>query len=151
MTVTEPRTMPRHLLTAAVPFALGATAVWASLDLGTGSLTNPGPGLWPALVGASIMLGSGAILIAGSDGEPFVRRSWHVLIATLALIGFVVLFQTVGFVLPALLILAFWLRVISKESWRMTAGVTVGATVVLYVLFEMLLGVPFPFDIVTGR
>lgn len=151
MTATESRTMPRHLVTAAVPFVLGAAAVGASWELGAGSLTEPGPGLWPMLVGSSIMLGSVAVLVTGSDGERFVRRSWHVLVAVVALAAFVALFRMVGFVLPCLLLLAFWLRWISMESWRMTIAVTVVATIVLYVLFEILLGVPFPFDIVTGR
>lgn len=141
----------RHVITSAVPFALGAATVYASTGLGIGSLTSPGPGLWPMLVGATLMLGSLAVLMTGSDGEPFVERSWHVAAASLALAAFIAVFARVGFVLPALLLLAVWLRYISRESWRVTVGVTVAATAVLYVLFDVILGVPFPFDIVTGR
>lgn len=103
------------------------------------------------VIGGLIMLGSVGVLVAGSEGEPFVPHSWYVLAAGLALAAFVMTFANVGFVLPSLLVLAGWLRFISKESWRMTLGITVLATAVLYVLFEMVLGVPFPFDIVTGR
>ena len=47
--------------------------------------------------------------------------------------------------------LAAWLRFISKESWKVTLLVTLGAVATLYVLFSLLLDVPFPFDLVTGR
>jgi putative tricarboxylic transport membrane protein len=142
----------RHLLTAGVPMALGAFAIVASLQLGVGTLTAPSAGMWPLVASVVLVLGSLAVLLSpAEDGDPFTSTSRHILVVLAALAVFVVLFVQFGFVLPAVLLLVFWLRWVSNESWTMTLLVAVGATGVLYVLFDVALGVPFPYDLVTGR
>lgn len=142
----------RALATGGVPLLLGAAAVWASLQLDLGTMTKPGPGLWPLVVSVLLAVSSLAVLLTREqDGEPFTRASLTIAAALAGLVVFVVLFAQFGFVLAAALLLAGWLRFISKESWLMTIVVTVAAVAILYVLFAIALGVPFPFDLVTGR
>lgn len=142
----------RHLATGAVPLALGSAAGWASLQLPLGTLTRPGPGLWPLVVSVGLVASS-ALVLAGRDGEhePFTADSMPIAYALGGLVLFVVLFSMFGFVLPAALLLAGWLRFISRESWAVTAAVTLSAVTIFYVLFALLLDVHFPFDLVTGR
>lgn len=146
------RASTRHVLTGAVPLAVGITATAASFSLGVGSLTRPGSGLWPLIVGATLVAGSlGVLLSRPEKAEPFTADTLRIGAALAALVVFVALFERFGFVLPAGLLLAFWLRWLSRESWRMTLVVTSVAVAGFYVLFVVALGVPFPYDLVTGR
>lgn len=143
----------RRLVTGAVPLALGVAALLASLNLPVGSLTRPGSGFWPLVVSVALIASSLAVFASGADEdeEPFTRESLRTGAVLAGLVAFVVLFTYFGFVLPATLLLVFWLRWISHESWRMTVAVTVSAVTVFYVLFAIVLGVPFPYDIIVGR
>jgi putative tricarboxylic transport membrane protein len=142
----------RRLVTGGVPLALGAAALVAARDLPVGTLTQPGIGMWPFIVSVLLVTSSAIVLLTpNDDGEPFSRSSRRIAVALVALAVFVVLFSRFGFVLPASLLLVFWLRWISRESWRMTLVVTVVAVATLYTLFVTGLGVPFPYDLITGR
>ena len=57
---------------------------------------------------------------------------------------FILLFQAVGFVLPAFLMLALWLRFFGDESWPWSLGLAAAGAIVMYLLFVQALGVPFP-------
>lgn len=141
-----------HLVSGAVPLALGLFATWASLQLDTGTLTAPGPGIWPLIISVALVVTSVLLLLLPeSEKEEFTRRSVPIAVAMVALAAFVVLFQLFGFVLPAALLLLIWLRFLSRETWRSSILVTFVAVASLYVIFAFLLGVPFPFDVVTGR
>lgn len=142
----------RHVATGGIPLLFGVAAAWASLQLPVGSLTKPGPGLWPLVVSVVLIAGSLIVLVGAEiEQEPFSRQSLSIVAALVLLALFTTLFSLVGFVLPATLMLAVWLRFISKESWKVTLATTIPVVALLYVLFSFLLGVPFPFDIITGR
>ena len=141
-----------HLVSGAVPLVLGLFAAWASLQLHVGTFTAPGPGLWPLIVSVALVVTSILLLLLPeAEKEEFTRRSMPIGVAMLALAVFVVLFQLFGFVLPAALLLLAWLRYLSHETWRSSILVTLVAVASLYVTFVFLLGVPFPYDLLTGR
>lgn len=124
-----------------------------SYDLSLGGLTNPGPGLWPFLIGLVIVLCSVVLLTTehdSSDYERFSARSRFTGIGFLSLGVFVLLFARVGFVIPSLLTMVFWLRILGEESWRTTLMISVICTVGFYVLFVPVLGVPFPEDLLVS-
>jgi hypothetical protein len=125
--------------------------------MGVGTLTDPGAGLWPAFASSLIILGSVILIVTiGSvvDGEHFSATGLRTIGLSLVFIGvFLILFggfgswPGTGFEWATLLTLALWLKVIGGESWLMTAGVSVGATVVLHLLFIELLKAPIPHTI----
>jgi putative tricarboxylic transport membrane protein len=146
-----------RLIAAVVPLLVGAAALVNSLLLGVGTLTDPGAGLWPA--GASSLMILGSIILIASlrsvvDGERFNGPGLRTIGLSLVFIGvFLVLFggygswPGTGFEWATLLTLALWLRFIGRESWWMTAAVSVGATVALHLLFIELLSAPIPHTI----
>jgi lysylphosphatidylglycerol synthetase-like protein (DUF2156 family) len=155
-TVLQPTTheeIPRagawaHLVGSLVPLAVGvASLVWAT-QLGVGSPTQPGPGLWPFAISVVLAASSVVLLVFGrgrrEDYEKFTRGALTIALGVVSLGLFMVLFQRVGFELPTLLVLVFWLRFLGGESWRTTVLVAVGATAVFYVLFIVALGTPLP-------
>ncbi len=129
--------------TAAV--VIGLLAAWGAQRLGVGSLTDPGPGLWPLIVsGVLIVTGTAVALRPGEGAEPIGRESWVVVLACASLVVYTLVIPAVGFELPTVVLLAFWLRVLGREGWRTTLIVAVGGTAVVYAVFILGLGVALP-------
>ncbi len=140
-----------HRLGAVIPLLIGVFLVVRSYQLSLGSFTQPEPGLWPFLVGVVLVVSSGVLLFTERSGEDYERFTGRVLYIGLGLASlgaFIVGFAYLGFILPAFLTLAFWLRFLGDESWGMTLGLSALFTAVFYVLFVSLLEVPFPDDVV---
>lgn len=141
------RRMPGlHRVTGILLLAVGVFALVQSLALGVGELVRPGPGLWPLALSAALCV-LAVILIAvdsADDYERWGRRSVTVLLGVASLLAFVLLFETLGFVIAAFLMLLLWLRVFGGESWLWSAGLAVAGAVGFQLLFVNALGVPFP-------
>jgi hypothetical protein len=138
----------QSVVAGAVPVVLGAVAAWLSFGLDIGSLTEPGPGLWPLIV-AGLLVASGIGIIAVTaktrrDTEAFTRGTLAVLAAAGGLAVYASLYEVVGFEVPTVLLLFAWLRFLSRESWLMSAVLAVAVTAVAYVLFIIGLNVPLP-------
>lgn len=135
------------VVAVAAPLAVGIVAMILALSLGIGTITDPDPGLWPLIVGAALTLASlvQAVTRRGdADCEAFTRGALRAVVAAVSLAGLAFLFERAGFELPTLLVLAFWLRVIGRESLLVTAVVSVATTAAVYGLFIVALGVPVP-------
>lgn len=126
--------------------ALGVGALLMARDMGLGELTAPGPGLWPVIVAALLIATSVALLFLdpAEDYEPWTVGTARIAAGLAGLALFVVLFDTIGFVVPAFLLLFAWLRFLGGESWRMALGLAVAGALVLHLVFVVVLGVPFP-------
>ena len=129
------------------PLSLGVVCLIYSYTLSLGRITSPGPGLWPFIVSAVIVVASCVLLFterSGEDYEPFTRRTWLVVVGAVSAAVFIYLFQWFGFIVPGFLTLVFWLRFLGKESWVMTLSIAALVTAVFYLLFATLLGIPLP-------
>lgn len=145
------RAAANRIAVGGIPLALGIAALALSLRLELGSLSEPGPGLWPLVVSTVLIVGSlGVLRTANGSAEPLTRQAVPILAALAALGVFVAAFSVVGFTVPAFALLVFWLRWISREGWTVTLAVACGATAALYVLFAVVLGVPFPADLLVA-
>jgi putative tricarboxylic transport membrane protein len=126
--------------------ALGVAALLTARDMGLGGLTAPGPGLWPAIAAALLSATAFVLLFLdpAEDYEPWTAGTARIAAGLAGLALFVVLFQTIGFVIPAFLLLFAWLRLLAGESWRMALVLAVAGALVLHLVFVVALGVPFP-------
>lgn len=130
-----------------VPLLLGAVCIFYSYSLSLGRITNPGPGLWPFVLSAVIVMASLVLLFterSGEDYERFTGKAWLVAAGAVSTGVFIYLFQWFGFIVPGFLTLVFWLRFLGKESWVLTLSVATLVTVGFYLLFATLLGIPLP-------
>jgi putative tricarboxylic transport membrane protein len=129
-----------------VLLVLGIAALIEAREMGLGELTEPGPGLWPFIV-AGLLTATAAVLLfvdPAEDYEPWTAGTARIVVGLVGLALFVVLFQTLGFVVPTILMLTGWLRFFGGESWRMALVLGVVGAVVLHLIFVVALGVPFP-------
>ena len=129
-----------------MPLLLGAYAVYASYGLSLGRLNAPGPGLWPFIVALLVTVTSAALLVIDDpeDYEPWTRGT-AVIVGGLVSLGiFIVLFQAIGFLIPAVLMLLVWLKIFAEEPWRWAVPLALGGALVLHLVFVEGFGVPFP-------
>jgi putative tricarboxylic transport membrane protein len=125
--------------------ALGIAAALGARSLGVGSLTDPGPGLWPLIVSAVLVITGAVVAIRPGEGAEAINRdAWSVVVACLSLVAYTAVIDVVGFELPTIVLLAFWLRVLGGEPWRTTVTVSLGVTVAVYAVFILALGVALP-------
>jgi putative tricarboxylic transport membrane protein len=114
---------------------------------------GPGAGFLPICLGVITGLLSVLLLVNASrqprdaaDRSPFPDRKAMLAIAAAAgaMAAFILLLETLGFLLATTLLSAFLLGVIERERWLTTALVAVGNAIGLYIVFQVLLGVSLP-------
>lgn len=135
-----------HRLGPLLLLGLSIAFVIAGAQQDFGSLSRPGPGLWPISIGS--ITGTLALisaLLPWKGEEHFrlheVMRAGALLVAFLL---FPTIFEYVGFAVPALLLITFMMKFLSRESWTKSAIVAVTTTGVAYVLFGEMLSVRLP-------
>jgi putative tricarboxylic transport membrane protein len=141
-----------HRIGPLLVLAVGVAALAGAAGLSLGSFTAPGPGLWPFVV-ALLLTGTALVLVVVDDPEdyePFTRGSARIAGGLAGLAVFVAAFEVIGFLLPAFLMLLLWLRVFGREPWRWAVGLALAGSLGLYLLFDSVLGVRFPDDVVAG-
>lgn len=137
-----------HLFRLA-PLILALFAGYAFLkarDMEIQSLSEPGPGMWPAIV-AGVMGISALLLIVRDipeDYEAWNLQSARVIQGVVVLGAFVYFFDVLGFVPSALLILFIWLKFIARESWRLSLVLAIAGAFALNYIFVDVFAVPFP-------
>ncbi|MEU4232244.1 tripartite tricarboxylate transporter TctB family protein [Nonomuraea sp. NPDC026600] len=137
----------QNIVAAVIPLAVGVIAGIMSWNLGIGSLSNPGPGLWPLAVSVAMVVTAAVLALrSGPTGEEetFTRETLIVVVAAVSLLGYAFLFERIGFEIPTVALLVLWLKGLGREGWRMTAIISLGTTAALYLLFVTGLGVSLP-------
>jgi hypothetical protein len=137
-------------LAAAVIFLLmGGGNVYLALDLSRGTLAEPGPGLFPLLVG--ILMTTASLLclwpaIAERNAASFAMRgnAARLTVLVAVFVVFIFLLPRIGFILPSMLLQSVTLQVFGMQGlWRRLA-VAAAITAAAVLLFETLLAVRFP-------
>ncbi|HYH32924.1 MAG TPA: tripartite tricarboxylate transporter TctB family protein [Pseudonocardia sp.] len=135
-------------ISALLPIGLGLLwIVSAVMSFPLGSLGEPGPALWPVIVGVLLVVMSLVLLLTERDGEdyePFTRRSRLVALGVTSTAIFIVVFEYVGFLAAGFLLMLFWTRFLGRESWRLSLLVSAGTALAFYQIFGPMLGVPLP-------
>ncbi|GER23294.1 hypothetical protein NCCP1664_17900 [Zafaria cholistanensis] len=136
-----------HLVAGGVPLAFGVVMMLGSINLGLGSPTSPQPGLWPfALSVLLIALSIGLLVGRGRFGpcESFGSGTLTVIAGVGSIAAFTILLPLIGFEIPAIVLAAFWLKILGQESWRVVAMVPILCTAAFHLLFVEGLGVAIP-------
>lgn len=115
-----------------------------------GSLKRPGPGFLPFILACILIVLSLALIASqwkkGSGKAPFwPERTWlRPLLGTVAFALYAFLIDLLGFLPTTFIFLALWMWLIESIAWRQIAAVSIGVTVVLYLIFGYFLEVPLP-------
>ena len=139
----------RTRLIALVPLASGLLTIPQGIALGAGDFTAPGPGLFPTLVGAGLVVLAAPVCFIdhANDVERFHRGSWRAVAGMVSLLLFALLWSQVGLTIAGAALLFFWLRLLGRESLLASTLLSLTAAVGLNLLFSSLLNVPLPPDV----
>lgn len=135
------------LLGTTVVVLLGAALVRESLQLGVGTLSRPGSGLWPLIVSFTITV-AGLLLtlvILTRGVTPMeLTGTRRALVLGGALVAYALLLPYLGYwVLTPLLVLGVS-RIIAGHSWVRSVLYAVLAPLGVYLVFSFGFGVPMP-------
>jgi len=114
---------------------------------------GPGAGFLPFWLGVAMAALSIILLVSATrepapvGGRATFPTGWKLLpicetIGGLA--AFILLLETLGFLLSIALLTAFLLRVVEREGWGTTLTVAVANAGALYIIFKVMLGVSLP-------
>ena len=152
-------------LFAGLFLAAGIVYEVMALRMPRGRIGQPGPGFFPMIVGAVLIVTAGACLIQallvrrsagsapeGPDEEAPARGNRQVS-KTWLLVGFLVLYilalQPVGFPIALTVFLAASIWVFGYRKWLPALGIAVALTVISYLTFVVWLKVPLPLGILS--
>ena len=134
-----------------VLLAFGIVALAGSVQLGFGSLSQPGAGLFPFFAGLMIVIAApiaiaNSIVRRESESELILKknglRTLGVMIAVFA--AWILAMPTLGYVVvtfAAVLVLA---RLLGLEGWLKPLALSVATALATYVLFDRLLYLDLP-------
>jgi hypothetical protein len=142
-----------EIAVAALFFLIGALVIYDSVRLGaTWGENGPRPGYFPFYVGLIICISSVAniaralYLLRGASNKPFVAVGQLKLVLTVllptALYAFAVTW--IGIYVSSVLFIAFFMIWLGRYPWWKAGAVSIGATVVFFLIFERWFLVPLP-------
>jgi putative tricarboxylic transport membrane protein len=141
-----------ELVVAALFFALGAIVMWDSWRLGA-SWASDGPqaGYFPFYIGLFVCLASlvnfvQALVSRKDAGRAFVEVGQLRMVLTVLVPAsiYVALIGWTGIYLASAVFIAFFMRWLGKYDWWKAAAVSIGNSVVFFLIFESWFKVPLP-------
>ncbi|MEA3192617.1 MAG: putative tricarboxylic transport rane protein [Betaproteobacteria bacterium] len=141
-----------EIVVAAIFLALGAVVIYDSVRLGARwAEDGPQAGYFPFYIAVFVCLASainlGVALFKKSDaGRPFVEVGQLKLVLSVLLPSFiyVALIAAMGIYVASAIFVAFFMRWLGKYPWWKVAAVSLGNSVVFFLIFEMWFKVPLP-------
>ena len=140
----------REQVPAIIWLGVGSTIAIGAHNMGIGAVNNPGPGLFPFVIGAGMALLSLSIVATsiGTTAVPMTRPTTRQTMTALAVVGALVFYalalERIGFVLCTILFLFGLLTVLGRYGWLVSAATSVGMTAGSYVIFTTLLKLHLP-------
>lgn len=128
---------------------LGFIIIFVSLGYGFGSLSRPGPGLYPGLIGVAISIFSFFILVSElrSKASKAVLDKAGAKTLTLMTMTFclwIVAMPILGYVVVTLLAMYAFCKIMKLEGWRKPLAVSGGTALFLYLLFDYWMYIDLP-------
>ena len=134
--------------------ALGGVYLAKSLELPIGSAARPGAGLYPFLVGITLVALSVSFFIQSlklietqqERAEPFPRGKdrQRVMAVAATLFFFVVFLNPLGYMICSIALMGAILRLLGLRSWGKVVLISLFTAAISYYLFFSILGVPLP-------
>jgi len=127
-----------------VVFFLAVVILWQGRGLSFGGLHAPGPGFFPTLVAAVLLILSFFLIIPGAkkvveenslSASSFIRM----LIVFVALVGYFLFLEYLGFVIISFLLMAFLFLWVARQKWYLAFSSAVICIALAYILFDVLL------------
>ena len=143
----QPAGAVTNLVCGIIVMLLGIGSLIVALDLGFGSLTRPRAGTWPAILSALLVAFGATLAIRAktyTDAEKITRHASTVGIGAISIVAAVQLMPLIGFEIPALLLMVFWMKVLGRETLLRSVIVSAVTVIALYLVFVTGLRISIP-------
>jgi putative tricarboxylic transport membrane protein len=134
-----------------ISIGLSVSYFAGALSYSIGTLAQPGPGLYPLLVGVLLILASVGVFTSTllrpsikSIEFPKGRGLWQLLFITAVMIVYAVALPYIGHLLAAAIVVFGVLQAMGLRQWYLKIGLTVALSLGSFYLFDILLKVPLP-------
>jgi putative tricarboxylic transport membrane protein len=130
--------------------AFGAAVIAGSLQVGIGwGAEGPKSGFFPFYLGVAVILASVMNLIAATTQDPHkIFADWSQLMSVLSVVIptaiYVVAVPYTGIYVASLILVAMFMLWLGRYSAAMSAAVSIGTVVAIYLMFEKWFLVPLP-------
>jgi putative tricarboxylic transport membrane protein len=134
------------LVDLSMPIVFIALAIWMIIE----SSTFPGEeGAFPRLIGLFMLIVAIFIFFTTMrQKESTVNfkniNKRKVLEILVAMALYVALFRAIGYLIDTILLCAYVITTLGYKNYKVTALTSLGVTVIVFVLFRIVLGVPLP-------
>ena len=124
-----------------------------SRDYPLGTVDNPGPGFLPLLLGAVLGLMSILLLFKTliKGRSRICDTSWpgregflKISVIFTGILLFTLFLEVTGYLLNIFLLFLILLRPVGRQKWPSSLGISIGAVLISYLLFDWWLRVPLP-------
>jgi putative tricarboxylic transport membrane protein len=131
-----------------------------SIKYPLGTIDNPGPGLLPLLLGIAMAVMAIALTVRVWTNRPAkVHRSFwpekgglsKVSLTFIVLLLFTALLEITGYMINIFFLFLILLRPVGRQKWIWSISISMGATLVSYILFDKWLMIPLPRGIWFGN
>ena len=129
---------------------IGVMTAWGSTSLSMGKFKHPGPGFLPFGLGICLIILSLILIFKSwkkeiSPTPLWFQRAWlRPLLGVAILIFYAIVIEQLGFILTTFIFLLIWMALIERLKWKTILSISVGTTIVLYLIFAFFLEVPLP-------
>jgi putative tricarboxylic transport membrane protein len=145
----------RILLSIAVTsVVLGILYTFAAFKLKVGILSQPGPGMYPLFVGVLMFLAGlvGALEVRSEKAQAQVNwpqgaALWRIATVMGGCIIYAIIMPQLGHLIAAGLVSLVVLRAMREFRWPTSIAIAAGIALGSYLLFSIVLKVPFPAEI----
>ena len=148
-----------NLISSIAFLILGAGFTFEAMKLRTGSFKNPGPGLFPLIIGVFIVTLSLILFIKAAleKSEPGEARTLSggrgrkgSLLVLSCLVVYFTFFEYLGFLLSNVIMMLVLLLGLERQRWSLVIPLVIIIPIVSYMLFYYWLDIPLPPGILGG-
>jgi putative tricarboxylic transport membrane protein len=145
----------RDAMSAAVLALVALFALVVSARMEMDNATHPGPGFFPLLVSAALLLVSLALGVRAwrrppppaAAEAPAPSRVWALIATIVALAVYITAFDRVGFVVSTTALLAFLFGALGRYRWPVALAGAVAVALAARLVFDTWLQVRLPADV----
>ena len=140
-----------EVLFGCVILAFGIVALTGSVQLGFGSLSRPGAGLFPFFAGLMIVIAApiaivNSIVGRGSESEFILKKGAFTTVAGMIVVftGWILAMPTLGYVVLTFAAVLALAKLLGLEGWLKPLALSAATSLATYILFDRLLYLDLP-------
>jgi putative tricarboxylic transport membrane protein len=143
-----------EMITGVFLLLLSGAVIWGALQMPPSASFGPGAGFLPFWLGVLLAV-LATILFVSAWRRPATEKDTKSIfpgkqaLLTVSLVmgglaGYILLIEVLGYLVNTFLFVFFLMKAVQREKWPLTLGVSVGTTVGLFLIFQVLLRITLP-------